>query len=137
MLLCVQFTMNNYYAVRLIALDFAKANSNYDCALNADFTALSTALGGNTVSGGKMKELGVSHWNSPNTGADNSSGFTALPGGGKYLSNGACADIGAIGYYWTYDDFVAYMQSSSAVLSFLSNYATKKAGFSLRIIRRS
>ncbi len=34
-----------------------------------------------TNEGGKMKETGTSHWNTPNTGATNESGLTALPGG--------------------------------------------------------
>jgi len=37
-----------------------------------------------TVVGGMMKEAGVLHWASPNTGATNESGFTALPTGRRF-----------------------------------------------------
>jgi uncharacterized protein (TIGR02145 family) len=37
-----------------------------------------------TTEGGKMKEAGTAHWNTPNTGATNESGFSGLPGGYRY-----------------------------------------------------
>ncbi|NCU04942.1 MAG: hypothetical protein GXC73_13230 [Chitinophagaceae bacterium] len=49
---------------------------------NDEWTAMIDSLGGSTVSGGKLKATSL--WNSPNTGATNSSGFNALPGGLRY-----------------------------------------------------
>lgn len=49
---------------------------------NADeWATLANTLGGWRVAGGKMKETGYVHWNEPNTGATNETGFTALPHG--------------------------------------------------------
>ena len=47
-----------------------------------EWTTLTNHLGG---AGGKLKETGINHWSSPNTGATNESGFTALPGGYRRL----------------------------------------------------
>jgi uncharacterized protein (TIGR02145 family) len=48
---------------------------------DAEWTTLTNYLGGEGVAGGKMKATGTAYWNDPNTGAINSSGFSALPGG--------------------------------------------------------
>jgi uncharacterized protein (TIGR02145 family) len=52
--------------------------------------------------GGTLKEIDFSHWNSPNTGATNSSGFTALPGGRRYWN---FVFIGNNSYWWTTDSY--------------------------------
>jgi len=60
------------------------APNGYHIPTDAEWTTLTTYLGGSTLAGGKMKEAGSSHWLSPNTGATNSSGFKGLPGGFRY-----------------------------------------------------
>lgn len=49
---------------------------------------LVTYLGGEGVTGGKLKETGTNHWESPNTGATNETGFTFLPGGRRSIDYG-------------------------------------------------
>jgi uncharacterized protein (TIGR02145 family) len=65
-----------------------------------EFTQLTDFLGGESVAGGKMKEAGYDHWNSPNTGATNSSGWTGLPGGYRD-SAGLFGVNGVYGYWWS------------------------------------
>ena len=63
-----------------------------------EFTTLTTALGGASVAGGKMKVTGTTTtWNSPNTGATNTSGWAGLPGGFRF-SGGEFSFIGTNGY---------------------------------------
>jgi len=58
-------------------------------------------LGGNYVAGGKMKEAGTLHWNAPNTGATNISGFNGLPGGIRGGINGLYQLNGNDGFWWS------------------------------------
>lgn len=57
-------------------------------------------LGNPAVSGGKLKETGTSHWQSPNASATNETGFTGLPGGFR-SSTGSFYSITYNGYWWT------------------------------------
>jgi uncharacterized protein (TIGR02145 family) len=53
-----------------------------------------------TTAGDKLKEAGSTHWPSPNTGATNESGFTALPGGYRY-NNGEFYGFGSFAMWWS------------------------------------
>jgi uncharacterized protein (TIGR02145 family) len=65
-----------------------------------EWTTLTDYLGGDSVAGVKLKEIDTVHWVSPNTGATNESGFTALPGGYRF-TNKFCFDMGSHGYWWS------------------------------------
>jgi uncharacterized protein (TIGR02145 family) len=84
--------------------------SGWHLPSDAEWTALTDFLGGESIAGGKMKEAGTAHWLSPNTGATNSSGFTALPGGNR-LSNGNFFYLTYYAHFW-----------SSTELSFTSTW---------------
>ncbi|MFC1554128.1 fibrobacter succinogenes major paralogous domain-containing protein [candidate division KSB1 bacterium] len=89
--------------------------------------------------GGKLKESGTSHWTSPNTGATNESGFTALPGGYRYSSNGDFLNMGYNASFWfssessNYYAWNRYLYYSRAGVR-RTNY-NKKNGFSVRCVR--
>lgn len=60
---------------------------------HTEWLTLNTYLGDGMTAGGKLKETGTAHWSSPNTGATNETGFTALPGGYRSGIDGTFADI--------------------------------------------
>jgi uncharacterized protein (TIGR02145 family) len=114
------------------------APTGYHVPSDAEWSTLTTFLGGENVAGGKMKETGTAHWNSPNTDATNSSGFTGLPGGYRSL-NGTFNDIGTNGDWWSSSEDGAtyawyrnlYYSNGDAYRS----YSDKKDGFSVRCLR--
>jgi uncharacterized protein (TIGR02145 family) len=48
-----------------------------------------------------MKEAGYEHWDEPNIGATNESGFTGLPGGMRLYNSGFFNFIGSYGRFWS------------------------------------
>lgn len=68
---------------------------------DAEWDILIKFLGGASVAGGKMKEAGTSHWQKPNVGATNSSGFNALPGGYHNDGAGHYENILELGIWWS------------------------------------
>jgi len=71
---------------------------NFHVPTDEEYTQLTIYLGGSDVAGGKMKEAGLEHWNSPNAGATNESGFSGLPGGFRNIS-GSYVYMGSDGYF--------------------------------------
>jgi uncharacterized protein (TIGR02145 family) len=104
---------------------------------DVEWTTLATYLGGDNVAGGKMKEIGTVHWPSPNSGATNSSGFTALPGG--YLPNNTFYDIAQHGYWWSSSEQNSttawYRTVFSGNTLTVRNTIAKVSGFSIRCIK--
>ncbi len=112
--------------------------SGWHLPSDAEWTTLTTYLGGESVAGGKMKEAGESHWTSPNTGATNESGFTALPGG--YRTNyGTFSNIGISGTWWSSTEdstshaWYRYLGYNTSYVFRLSTY--KGGGISVRCLR--
>jgi uncharacterized protein (TIGR02145 family) len=71
-------------------------------SLNVDPDARESNGTFSSISGGKMKEAGTEHWQSPNTGATNSTGYTGLPGGQRGLT-GLFSGHGYYGIWWSDD----------------------------------
>jgi len=103
-----------------------------------DWTTLSNYLGGVNIAGGKLKEAGITHWTTPNAGATNETGFTALPGGLRSY-NGAYTFGGSNGFWWSSSEY----SSTNALdrdmdyrfIGFFWNYNIKSYGFSVRCLR--
>ncbi len=105
---------------------------------DAEWTVLTDYLGGESVAGGKLKELGTRSWKSPNIEATNTSLFIGLPGGYRHF-NGYYGTIGYYGYWWSSTEYI----TGNAWNRYLSNTNgnayryddSKKVGFSVRCIK--
>ena len=90
-----------------------------------------------TNEGGKLKETGTTHWLSPNTGATNESGFTALPGGQRN-GWGIFTELGhtCVFHTSTLDGNDSYRRYLDNTHSSINRYSTWKiCGYSIRCLK--
>jgi len=124
----------NWYAVNTGKL----CPTGWHVPSDIEWQTLVSFLGSNA--GGKLKETGTSHWDNPNTGATNESGFTALPGGHRSWT--FTAEFNLIGQGSLWWSSRSYNIDDSAVLliwSYDSNVVQgplkKKSGLSVRCLK--
>jgi uncharacterized protein (TIGR02145 family) len=95
-------------------------------------------LGGEDVAGGKLKEAGTVHWQSPNTGATNESGFTGLPGGCR-RHDGPFHYFSYYGFWWTStkidSQYIWYRSQVYDNPGFFRNHYGRAYGCSVRCVR--
>jgi uncharacterized protein (TIGR02145 family) len=95
-------------------------------------------LGDSTRAGGKLKETGTAHWLSPNKGADNSSGFTAMPAGIRYFE-GTFASILSYTCIWSATSAAGdqewYTGLYFAEPDLILDHRNRKHGFSVRCLK--
>ncbi|WP_298221700.1 fibrobacter succinogenes major paralogous domain-containing protein [Flavobacterium sp.] len=103
-----------------------------------EWNVLNTFLGGSSIAGGKMKEVGTTHWLSPNSGATNINGFTALPGGSRGIW-GEFQYIREKGCWWstsTFGTVNTYRWELVYQYQFFNKYiGNRSTGFSVRCIK--
>jgi uncharacterized protein (TIGR02145 family) len=108
---------------------------------DAEWTQLTDYLGGTSDAGGKLKENGTTHWNSPNTGATNETGFTALPGGDRFGLGGYFEGVGDWGLWWcatedytNFPDYAWFRGMAYDSSSFFRGSVPEALGFSVRCV---
>ncbi|MCX6321469.1 MAG: fibrobacter succinogenes major paralogous domain-containing protein [Bacteroidia bacterium] len=123
----------NWYTVSTLIL----CPTGWHVPSDAEWTTLTTYLGGESLAGGELKETGTTHWLSPNTGATNASGFTAVPGGLRD-NYGSFFYVGIGGYWWTSSEYGSYSWGRS-ILNDKSNvnrnYTYRRYGFTVRCLK--
>lgn len=107
----------------------------------SEWNELIEYAGGVVVAGDKLKEAGTTHWDYSYIGVTNETGFTALPGGYRYILNNipVFKSITRNGSWWTAteeSDLKAWYRGISGNFSNIGeNSFSKEMGFSVRCVR--
>ena len=121
----------NWYAVNTGKL----CPSGWHVPTDAEWTTLADTLGGSSVAGTKLK---ASSSNTPAWNGDNTSGFSALPGGFRYDAYGYFNGQGYVGSWWSSspNGTGAWLRSlDSGYSNVFRNTTGARRGFSVRCVR--
>jgi uncharacterized protein (TIGR02145 family) len=116
------------------------APTGWHVPTNEEWTTLITFLGGESIAGGKMKSTGTTLWMSPNTGATNESGFSAIPGGWRDISLDFSA-IRGTALWWTSSEQTtntAYQRNIDNSSTSVNNWSMVKSNaLSVRLVKNT
>lgn len=110
---------------------------------DAEFTAMTNHLGGESVAGGKMKSTRTvpdphPRWENPNTGATNASNWSGLPGGYR-MFDGTFYNVGYGSGWWSSTEgstsyaWYRFLEHTDGDVDRINYYKTN--GFSVRCLR--
>jgi uncharacterized protein (TIGR02145 family) len=134
----------NWYA---LADSIGLCPTGWGVPTDAEWTTLTTYLGGSTVAGSKMKATGTTYWSSESAGTDNSSGFSALPGGIRYYDGSLTYDgsfdyITDLAFFWSATEsdsntaWIRYLSNLNGLVTRLNSiYSSKSNGASIRCLK--
>lgn len=114
------------------------APTGWHVPTDSEWAILTDYLGGDSLAGGKLKEKGIIHWQSPNTGATNETGFTALPSGARDYG-GLFSCIGINGVWWSSTESNS-LEASMWIIAYAGSYMgrynnNKVEGYSIRCLK--
>jgi uncharacterized protein (TIGR02145 family) len=129
----------NWYAVKTGKL----CPTGWHVPSDAEWTTLTTYLGGESIAGDKLKEAGFAHWvdtaDPDYLGGTNSSGFTALPGGLRSVTGAYTGIGGCFGFWWSSTEVLATKAWLRGMFCYSSDASTfcnpKPYGFSVRCVK--
>lgn len=127
----------NYYAVKNIN---NITNTGYHIPTDTEWKDLRTFLGG-SLEGGKLKEIGLTYWNTPNAGATDEVGFNGRGAGERTFSTGLPNSFKEVGIFWSSTDsgvptfglgaFIRYNDTAFGA----GNSYDPRNGFSVRAVK--
>jgi uncharacterized protein (TIGR02145 family) len=127
----------NWYAVNTNKL----CPTGWHVPSEDEWFRLNNYLGIGDHQGGKLKEIGTTHWTSPNNGATNETGFTGLPSGYRPI-NGTYTSLGYYGWWWSSSEIepssiFAYSANIGNVDNDMTYFSasTKEDGYAIRCLK--